>query len=88
MSDYRLGLSIEHGEDRSYVVHEATGQRYEISSYDMQRKEYPSYLYDNVNFDIPHSWDLYLGLVEVPPVPVPESPPKRRLSDLGLRRPK
>lgn len=88
MSDYRLELDIEHGEDRSYIVHRPSGRRYEINSFDMKLRE-RSYIYQDVlhHFMPNYDWDLYLGLRELPPAP---EPPKKQTyaQRMGLRRPK
>ena len=60
-------------------------EQYAVVGWDLTREE--PYLYSR--FEHPSDrWSIRFYLKEIPPRPAPEPKRKRKLSDLGLRRPK
>lgn len=82
MSNLSDWINLEHRDDGTYLL--CRGSEFLIHNIDMQRDESPSHDY---YYDRESPWyDFSIHALERH-VEVPVVKPKRRLSDLGLRRP-
>lgn len=88
MNDFRLPIQLsEVTDDRgnTYTDLILNGQHFSVQGWELKREE-PWFVYSK--YERPSTcWKVWLDLREVPRPPAPKKN-KRRMSDLGLRRPK